>query len=72
MSSKTSRRAKSILASLLIGIAKIYRKASKRKQIKKQKKKSWKENETNNKFYEQGNDEEDDSYVQRQKYGIFR
>ena len=44
---------------------------SKRKQIKKQKKKSWKENETNNKFYEQseqGNDEEDDSYVQQYKY----
>ncbi|MBO6126807.1 MAG: hypothetical protein J6P21_02250 [Clostridia bacterium] len=35
------------------------RKASKRKQIKKQKNKSWKEDETNNKFYEQserGND----------------
>ena len=54
--------------SFYLGIAKIYRKASKRKQIKKPKEKSWKENETNNKFYgqnEQGNDEEDDSCVQR-------
>ena len=48
-----------------MGIVKIYRNASKRKQIKKQKKKSWKENETSNKFYEQDNYEEDDSYVQR-------
>jgi len=38
---------------LFCGIAKIYRKANKRKQIKKQKKKSWKKDETNNKFYEQ-------------------
>ena len=57
-----------------MGIAKIYRKVSKRKQIKKQKKESWKESETNSKFYEQseqGNDEEDDSCVQRWKYGDF-
>ena len=38
--------------SLKGGIAKIYRKISKRKKREKQKKKSWRENETNNKFYE--------------------
>ena len=52
-------------------LPKYIERASKRKQIKKQKKESWKENETNNKFYgqnEQDNGEEGDSYVQQYKY----